>query len=389
MLSVVVDDSDNFRFGHTAGRYGMTLQDRFDPDELIDVACEAAGGRDFGNAYGWSDGLELLCEGLVDEAGLSPLGVEIAHAHMVRALVNRLQVFAWRTAHPEVADRRIHQPVVILGQPRTGTTLLHDLLSLDPGFRTPLTWEVDNPVPPPRPQQTVPGSPHPAGARRGQECGRILSSQFASMIFSVQYRLPTYYRWLLYDADCSGAYRFHRMFLQHLQSEVRCQWLLKSPAHLWQLDALLAEYPDAVLVQTHRDPLSVVSSMSALTHHLRRVATDRSTIAECAAQAYEEIVVGLERATRVREATGAQVLDVVFNDFVRDPWTTIKSVYQQVGRDLLPDVEARMRAYLAAHPCGAGPRRYTWADTGLDAGEARDRVRGYQERYNVPDERLR
>lgn len=385
MLVVVVDDSDNFRSGHAVGRF-ETLRERFDPDELIDEACDAAGGRDFGTAYGWSDGFELLCEGLVDDAELSPLGVEIAHAHVVRSLVNRLQVFAWRTAHPAVADRQIEQPVVILGQPRTGATLLHDLLSLDPGFRTPLTCEVDNPVPPPRPQQTVHA---PAGAGRGQECGRIFSSQFASMTFSAQYRLPTYYKWLLYDADCSGGYRFHRMFLQHLQSEGGGQWLLKSPAHLWQLNALLTEYPDAVVVQTHRDPLNVISSISAVTHHLRRVATDRSTIAECAAQAYEEIVVGLERATRVREATGAQVVDVVFNDFLRDPWTTIKSVYQQVGRDLRPDVEVRMREQLATHPGVAGPGRYTWADTGLDAGEVRDRVRSYQERYNVPDERLR
>ena len=282
MLCVVVDDSDNFRFGHATQRYDMTLHDRFDPDELIDEACDAAGGRDFGNAYGWSDGLELLCAGLVDEAELSTMGVEIAHAHLVRALVNRLQVFAWRTAHPEVADQRIEQPVVILGAPRTGTTLLHDLLRLDPAFRTPLTWEVDNPVP--RPQQITPGSPQPTGAGRGQECGRIFSSQFASMIFSVQYRLPTYYTWLLYDADCSGAYRFHRMLLQHLQSGVPGQWLLKSSAHLWQLDALLTEYPDAVVVQTHRDPLSAIASISAVTHQLRRVATDTSTVAECAAR---------------------------------------------------------------------------------------------------------
>ena len=65
------------------------------------------------------------------------------------------------------------------------------------------------------------------------------------------------------------------MFLQHLQSGVAGQWLLKSPAHLWQLDALVAEYPDALIVQTHRDPLNVISSISALTHHLRHLASRR------------------------------------------------------------------------------------------------------------------
>ncbi len=79
------------------------------------------------------------------------------------------------------------------------------------------------------------------------------------------------------------------------------QWLLKSPAHLWQLDTLLAEYPDALIVQTHRDPLNVISSIAALTHHLRRMCSDESSIADCAAQSYEEIVVGLEREMALRD----------------------------------------------------------------------------------------
>ena len=129
------------------------------------------------------------------------------------------------------------------------------------------------------------------------------------MIFSVQYRLPSYYRWLLYEADHHPAYGYHRMFLQHLQSGVAGQWLLKSPAHLWQLDALVAEYPDALIVQTHRDPLNVISSISALTHHLRHLASDESSITECAAQSCEEIVVGLERgheATRLAGRTAGR-----------------------------------------------------------------------------------
>ena len=106
---------------------------------------------------------------------------------------------------------------------------------------------------------------------------------------------------------------FHRIFLQHLQSGVPGQWLLKSPAHLWQLDALFAEYPDALIVQTHRDPLNVISSIAALTNHLRRMGSDESDIAECAVQSYEEIVVGLEREMALRDGGGVpadQVIDV-------------------------------------------------------------------------------
>ena len=209
----------------------------------------------------------------------------------------------------------------------------------------------------------------------------------------MQYRLPSYYRWLLYEADHAGAYRFHRIFLQHLQSGVPGQWLLKSPAHLWQLDALLAEYPDALIVQTHRDPLNVISSIAALTHHLRRMGSDESSIAECAAQSYEEIVVGLDRAMALRDSgavPAGRVIDVQFTDFMNDPWTTIKRHLSEArSRTATRARQQRMRDFLAAHPGDGGRGRYTWSDTGLDASEVRERVSAYQDRYGVPTEQLR
>lgn len=388
---------------------------RFRPELLIEQACEAAGHADFGDFDdgNWRTGLDLLCEGLLAHSRLNEIGVEIASMDIVRALTHRLQIIDWRTRHPAVAAAPVTRPIVIVGQPRTGTTILFDLLATDPALRPPLTWEVDNPYPLPEPgtydtdpriavtqatiemsEQIVPGLlvHHPMGALVGQECVRITAGQFTSMIFSVQYRLPDYYRWLLYDADHGPAYRYHRMFLQHLQSGVGGQWLLKSPAHLWQLDALAAEYPDALIVQTHRDPLNVISSISALTHHLRRLASDESSITECAAQSCEEIVVGLDRATAVRDSRlldPGQVVDVHFADFMRDPLATVRTLYAALDRELHPDTEKRMRAHLEANPGDHGGSRYRWADTGLDAGEVRERVRGYQTRYGVADEPVR
>jgi Sulfotransferase family len=390
----------------------VTLKERFDPEALIATACAEARSEDFGGD-GWQDGLTRVTDELVDEARLSAIGVEIAYLDMMRALKNRLDVIAWRNQHPEIAGQKITAPIFIVGQPRTGTTILYDLLARDPELRAPLTWEVDAPCPVPRPEtyhsdpriaqtqtsielseQIIPGflAFHPMGALVGQECVRITASEFTSMIFSVQYRLPSYYRWLMYDADHTGAYRYHRIFLQHLQSGVAGQWLLKSPAHLWQLDALLAEYPDALIVQTHRDPLNVISSIAALTHHLRRMGTDESNVAECAAQSYEEIVVGLDRATALRDSGAVpadRVIDVQFADFISDPWATIKDIYESLGRELSPDTATKMRDFLADHPGDGGRGRYTWSDTGLDAEEVRDRVRAYQERYGVPTEELR
>lgn len=390
----------------------MTLRERFAPERLIATACEETGHDDFG-ADGWQPGLDLVADGLVNEAQLSPIGVEVAYLDLMRALKNRLDVIDWRKQHPEVAARGIDAPIVIVGQPRTGTTILYDLLAQDPDLRAPLTWEVDAPCPVPQPdtyhddpriaaaqagiemsEQIIPGfmAFHPMGALVGQECVRITASEFTSMIFSVQYRLPSYYRWLLYEADHAGAYRFHRIFLQHLQSGVPGQWLLKSPAHLWQLDTLFAEYPDALIVQTHRDPLNVISSIAALTRHLRRMASDEPDIIECAAQSYEEIAVGLDREMALRDSGKIptdRVIDVHFADFINDPWTTIRGIYQKLGRELTPGAEQRMRDFLAAHPGDGGRGRYTWSDTGLIAEEVRERVSAYQERYAVPTEQLR
>jgi len=390
----------------------VTLQERFTPDRLIATACDEAGSDDFGDD-GWQLGLQRVTDGLINEARLSDIGVEIAYLDIMRALKNRLGVIAWRKQHPEVATEAIATPIFIVGQPRTGTTILYDLLAQDPELRAPLTWEVDAPCPVPQPEsyhddpritqtqasielseQIMPGflAYHPMGALVGQECVRITASEFTSMIYSVQYRLPSYYRWLLYEADHAGAYRFHRIFLQHLQSGVPGQWLLKSPAHLWQLEALLAEYPDALIVQTHRDPLNVIASIAALTHHLRRMCSDESSIAECAAQSYEEIVVGLNREMALRDSgvvPAGRVIDVQYREFMSDPWTTIKDVYQRLGRELRPDAMQKMREFLAAHPADGGHGRYTWSDTGLDAGEVRERVRTYQDRYAVPTEQLR
>ncbi|OBJ86813.1 sulfotransferase [Mycobacterium sp. 1245852.3] len=390
----------------------MTLQDRFAPERLIAAACDEVGSDDFGDE-GWRPGLHRVTDGLINDARLSDIGVEIAHLDLMRALKNRLGVIAWRKEHPEVSREEVKAPIFIVGQPRTGTTILYDLLAQDPELRAPLTWEVDEPCPVPQPEayhsdpriaqtqagidlseQIMPGflAFHPMGALVGQECVRITAAEFVSMIFSVQYRLPSYYRWLMYEADHAGAYRFHRIFLQHLQSGVSGQWLLKSPAHLWQLDVLLAEYPDALIVQTHRDPLNVISSIAALTHHLRRMCSDESSITECAAQSYEEIIVGLEREMALRDSGAVpadRVIDVQFADFMNDPWTTIKDIYQRMDRELRPDAEQKMRDFLASHPSDGGRSRYTWADTGLDAVEVRERVSAYQDRYGVPTEQLR
>lgn len=385
----------------------------FDRDRLVEAAMTTTGLDDLGDDS-WQEGLDRLLEALATEARLHEIGVVAVEQDVDRYLTNRLGIVAWRAAHPEVGATEIVRPVVIVGQPRTGTTILYDLLAQDPAMRAPLSWEVDRPCPPPEPatydtdpridevqaqldlaDEVVPGFTqfHPMGARLAQECVRMTGSDFRSMIFSTQYHVPTYERWLLHEADLTPAYRWHRTYLQHLQSGgvMGDRWLLKTPAHLWHLGALLAEYPDALVVQTHRDPLKVIASLSTLVAHLRSMCCADPTIPEAAADFADDLLDGLDRGTRARDdgtLPSDQVVDVRFADFMADPFATIGAIYDQLGIELTAEAERAMRTFLAAHPGdgGGAGTRYTFADTGLDADELRERARPYQERFGVPSE---
>jgi hypothetical protein len=386
---------------------------RFEMGSLVEEAKSRTGEDDFGDAS-WSEGLGILLDSLEQEARLSALGVEIALSGVVDYLATRLALTAWRRDHPEVAEGTVERPIVIVGQPRTGTTILFDVLAQDPALRAPLTWEVDKPVPPPETatydtdpriadvqstldmvETVMPGftSFHAMGAGLAQECVRITAPEFRSMIFNAQFRVPSYNHWLLHDADLAPAYRWHRRYLEHLESRNPVdQWLLKSPAHLWSLEALAAEYPDAVVVQTHRDPLKVVASVSALSAHLRRMSSDDVSIADTAAGYAEDIFLGLDRGMASRDAgtfPADQVVDLHFAAFRADPLATVRELYGALGRELTDDTEARMRGFLAGHPDDGGGGRYSFADTGLHAGELRERARPYQERYGVDSEPVR
>jgi hypothetical protein len=381
--------------------------------QLIADACEQAGSDDFGGDT-FVEGLERLVDALVNEAALNELGEAVVTGELAGYLGDRLETVAYRNAHPEIAEVDVLPPIVIVGQGRTGTTILYDLLAQDPAVRVPRTWEVDLPCPPPETATyetdpriaevdavldgvdlALPGfrAMHPMGALLAQECVRITASDFRSLIFATQYRVPSYVQWLVYEADMRPAYRWHRMFLQHLQARHPAErWVLKSPGHQWALDTLLAEYPNALLVQSHRDPLRIIASLGSLVARLRSLASDEASIPEAARDFGDIILDGLDRTVTAREdgiVREDQVVDVQFADFMADPFATIGRVYERLGLELTPDAEARMRAFLAQNPRDKfGNHVYTWADTNLDEGEWRARAQRYQEYFDVPSEVL-
>ncbi len=390
----------------------MTAVD-LDAERAVAQAAEQTGLDDLGDGS-WNEGLSRLVDALRNEAALNELGATLVAGELAGYLGDRMRIVAHRKAHPEIAGVDVVPPIVIVGQGRTGTTIMHQLLAQDPATRVPLTWEVDRPVPPPETATydtdpriaevdatlagvdlVLPGfkSMHPMAAQLPQECVRITASDFRSMIFPTQYRVPSYARWLVHEADMAPAYRWHRMFLEHLQS--RCparRWVLKSPGHLWALDALLREYPNALLVQTHRDPLRIIASLSSLVARLRSLGSDDTSIPDAAADFADNILDGLDRSVTAREdgtVTADRVVDVQFRAFMADPFTAIRTIYERLGLELESGAEQRMRAFLAANPQDKhGKHTYTFRETGLDEGALRERARRYQEYFDVPSEQL-
>jgi len=396
--------------GRAAARLGIR-PGSLDPDSLEAAAREQTGLSHFGEDP-YRDGLDRLTNALEAEADLSALGRFITRGDLVRLLGNRLQLTDWHARNPEIGQRPVRSPIFIVGQGRTGTTILHELLALDPANRVPQTWEAEFPFPPPeraeyerdpriaqsqaeidRSESLIPDFKrmHRMGAQLPQECVRITAAAFKSAIFTAQWRIPSYTRWLLRDADMTSAYAYHRKTLQLL--EWRCpgeRWILKSPGHLWCPEAVLAAYPDARLIQTHRDPLRILSSLSSLEVVLRKLTSDAISSEEIAREWSEWLTLAYERSVNFREKANlpdSQVIDLQFQEFIADPLAVVRRIYERFDLELRPEIEERMRDYILNNPSDRdGAHQHRLEDTGLDIDEERAKVARYQKYFDVPTE---
>jgi hypothetical protein len=394
--------------GRGAARLGRPFGGRFEEDAVLASARKRTGLDDFG-ADTFREGLRVFLDSLEREANLSPLGRIMAHGRVVDLLCDRLRLVDWRTRHPEVAKEEIHEPWFVLGLPRTGTTLLHGLLAQDPAHRAPMSWEVAFPVPPaeaatydtdPRIaaaermlgqlDRIAPAfqSIHPMGALLPQECVALFAFEFASFEFETAFDVPTYAAWL-FRTDMRAAYRFHHDVLQHMQSRYRGErWVLKTPVHLLTIDALLERYPDAKLIQTHRDPLEVMASLSSLHCVLRAAASDAIDPLYVGRQQLPLWSEMLRRGMEAREGRAHETdrfCDVQFVDLLEDPLGCVRRIYDHFGATVSAEAEARMKRFLDENPREKhGTHRYTLETFGIDPVRDARRFDAYCERYGVP-----
>jgi len=375
---------------------------------VIRDARRRTGLEDLGEGFS-SEGLERLLHAYEFEARLHAVGRIAARRDVVSLLANRMHVVDEARRHPGIAQQEVRNPVFIVGLPRTGTTFLHRLLAQDPAHRAPRTWEILQPDFPREERRWRRRSRiaridrklrqldrlapafrriHLVGADLPEECIAIMAHGFVSDRFPAMFRLPSYRAWLDRQ-DLRPAYEDHRRFLQHLQwRRAGRRWLLKAPAHLLALDDLLAVYPDAWIVQTHRDPVRVLASLASLIATLHGAFSDGVDPSEIGRDVSARWAEALRRSIEVRaHAREDRFVDVHYQQLLHDPMAVVRQLYERMGETLAPDVERSMRRFVAENrPNRFGRHHYRLSSFALDADTERRRFASYREHFHVVDE---
>lgn len=331
-------------------------------------------------------------------SNLNALGRRSLAGALTMRLGNHFAIEDHLARHPEVLDEPIERPVFIVSLPRTGTTMLHRLLSVLEGHRAPFAWEMDRPV-----GATGSGASllartasnlrigllhqlcpdlrriHDIRPHYPEECTHLLANDLTSMLFSVFYDLPGY-RAYLNQLDFESAYRSHRRQLQLAQhGRPRKRWVLKAPFHLLGLDALLRVYPDALIVQTHRDPTSVVPSLASLYLSVRRAFHTASDAHALGTSCLDDLGLWLDRAMAAREDRPTeQFLDIHYQDAVREPIEWVERIVERLGGSLDEADRMALKGQASAHRQHKhGRHRYSLEAFGLTASQVRHRFRPY------------
>ncbi len=377
----------------------------FSADDLEVGVCAATGLDDFGSSY-YRAGLERTVDALNTEAELNDLGRVMQHATISNALIQRLKIVQTYKQHPEIADEVVQGPVVVLGLPRTGTTALSQLVSADPQFRSLRTWESQAPTPPPE-AATQHSDPRIAQCADGiamieqmfpdframsnsepeaaTECQDLMGMSFRTFHFDGVVRVPGYVQWLLHS-DMRETYVFHRDVLKLLQWHCKPNlWHLRTPVHMFALDAFVDAYPDAKFLWSHRDPAKVLGSVCSLIAYIRSWSSDRKDPEELGAEQLAWWAEGMRRAMEFRRKFGDdRFVDVSFAALQTDPVTTVADSYEKLGLTFTDSARARVQEWADGHKPGQrGTHTYDLADYGLTPERVHEAFSDYMATYDA------
>ncbi|MFT3967433.1 MAG: sulfotransferase [Sphingobium sp.] len=380
-------------------------------DLLHDLVAREVGSADFGGDD-YLPGLQMLLQSMDYDPRFTPWGRQYAWGMVVGALRSRAYAFQSMRENPGYADSGISSPVVITGIPRTGTTALHKLMAVDARFQGLQTWLLDAPMPRPpverwddypqfhrtiaKLEQRYDAAPdkraaHMMVAEEVDECCLILWQSFVSNLWTCGWSAASYDAWWQCQSEAPGYAHLRNCLKLIGMNEPGKRWLLKNPGHVENLDLLFAIFPDAKVIQTHRDPAKAVPSLCSLLIKLHPKVEEGRQDQRARIMLAREVAKwsnAVNKAEPVRAAHREQVLDVVHGDFHHDPMGTLERIYAFIGMDLPDDVRAGMARRIEDKPeLGHGVHRYDVTDFGLTGEEVRERFGDYVARFDLIERR--
>jgi hypothetical protein len=376
-------------------------------DQLHEVVRAEVGSDDFGPGD-YLAGLKVLLQSMDYDPHFSATGRRIAWGMLVGVLRGRAQAVRSMKENPGFDACSIISPVVITGVPRTGTTALHRLMAVDPRFQGLQTWLLDSPMPRP-PIETwkdypqfqksvttletqnaaAPGkrASHYRAAEEVHECCMVLRHSFVSNLWNCSWSAATYDTWWQCQSEAAAYQHYYRCVQLIGSNDPHTRWLLKNPGHIDNLDLLFAIYPDAKVIQTHRDPakalpslVSVLMQLNSLIEVERHEQRAEIMLTREAARWSSAV----RKADRVRKLHLNNVLDVIHADFHRTPMEVLNRIYAFIGMDITPELRTAFARRIEEKPeLSHGAHRYNITDYGLTEAEVREPFDDYIRRYDL------
>ena len=396
-------------------KVGQIRPARLEREYLLQRASEEAALDDFGDPW-FLEPFDVLLESLREEARLNAAGDFSAMLQFEQVLKHRLWAERWFKRHPEIQQRHLKRPVVIVGPMRSGTTRLHRLLASDRRFSHMRSFETISPVPRPDFEEVLAGekedfrpvlakrimrvarlanprtlSIHPTGPMEPEEELGLLVASMYGMKHEAQWHVPGYARWCE-ECDATPAYAYMADQLRLIgwsqqASELR-PWILKTPQHMLDLPALLNVFPDARLIFTHRDPQQIVGSAASLAWNQTIIYSDHADARRTGREWLRKSKLQVERMMAARESIPAdRMIDVQYDAMECDWQGTMERIYEFLDLDMAPALPGMVAYVERAKDLKRHPHRYSLEMFGLTADEVREAMSAYIQRFDVPMER--
>ena len=385
------------------------LDDVATPDDVLKVVAQRTGLSDI-DSDSWRPGLAMVLDEAHNSPAFTPHGREQVIGDCVDALGRRVQIHDYIQSHPEVLDAPVERPLVVLGMPRTGTTVISYLLDQDPLRRSLLHWECLQPVPPASTEmlRTDPrclamleyrqrllemiqdgrvAIPHWEDADGPTEDMFIQNQDFKGLSWDAFLPTSRYAEWLINEADMTSAYEYQKHYLQVLQSKAPGTWNLKMPSHSVHIETLLKVFPDARLIWAHRDPYKATGSLcnlfkmpKSLVHHPEAV-----DLEAMGRNAMTQMKSHVERPMRTRDRIGDdRFFHMYYHDMMNDPMDVMRRIYEWAGDELTDETAARMQTWLVEHPQDRfAPNTYTLDQYGLSVEKLKPTFAEYLSTFDI------